>query len=500
MFKLDRRLLVLVLVLGMLLAIFGCSQTDDVTAPISMTKVQLTANRLPTPVPGMAYELWASKVDYREIADQSQVASLGQFSYLTSDTLVSFLEPGLDTVVRADGNLFTLDDDVFSYAYLLVTVEVLGAVNATPGPVVVQQRITGQADTIWMYSPLSDSLFEAIVRCNFETPTDGNSFGDGYGLWFCNYERGTLELVDTNGVTIEYVWDTLEVQTNEYGDTINFPTLYAPYPDTVWVEFDTIMYDFGQDSLPLGVDSIHFFHNGATQYILYEIDSTLPRIVKNFDGLINYDLYTHYIDLDVFSQDMYALPDPSPYGWKYKGWVVSNNIDPAAVGSFSPPAWDFISGDLLIPGYDGGLLTTGTFTQITQTDDSNPMTLEIPWEVDSGSFIDTVLLRPSFPGEDFIDPAAISAATNGVYNAPINLLPNFNNSESGTILISLEPDNMVTETTNFPLIPFGMRFPMRWPVPHPSGATFTIWTMFNWSGSAPGTNGFPKITAEFERL
>jgi hypothetical protein len=497
MFKLDSRLLVLGLVLGMLLVVISCSKTDDITAPKSMTKVRLDADRLPTPVPGMAYELWASKVAYTEISSPSQVASLGQFSYMTSDTLVTFLEPGTTPVVRADGNLFVLNDDIYAYQYLMVTIEALGQASGTPGPVVLQQRITGQADTVRMYFPLSDSLFDAIVRCNFETPTDGNSYGDGYGLWFCNYERTTLELVDTNGVTIDYVWDTLEVQTNDSGDTINFPTLYAPYPDTVWVEFDTIMYDFGKDTLPLGID-MRFIHNGATQHVVNVVDSTIPRIIKNYQGLIIYDTVTNYIDLDIFSQDMYALPDPSPYGWKYKGWVVSDNIDPAAVGRFSPPAWEFKTGELLLPGYEGGLLTTGTFTDVTAPDDDNSMTLEILWEVDSGAFIDTVLKRPTFPGEDFLDDAAIAAATNGVYtsSSQLRLLPLTDNSELGSVFISLEPNNMVTDTTNFPLIPFGMRFPSRWPV----DGFFTIWTLFNWTGSAPGTNGFPVVTAEFERL
>ncbi len=506
MSKLESRLLVLVLILGLLTVMLSCSQKDNSTTPISTTKVWLRAERLPTPVPGMAYELWASKVDVTAIANASEVQSAGQFSFMSSDTLVAFLEPEKDSlgndVVRADSNLFVFEGDLFDYSYLFVAIEDLASTSGDPGPIMLVQEITGASDTLRLRFPRHDSLFDATVRCCFETPTDGNPFSqDGYGLWFANYDAVQLVIIDTTDVTISYVWDTIQALIGEDGDTLNFASLYQAYPDTVWVEFDTVMINFGQDSLPLRLngaflypDSMNLHHATADQNIIYEVDSTIPRIVKNYDNGIAYDTTAKFVHLDTYGQDMYGLPDLSAYGWRYKGWVVADGIDPAAVGNFTPPAWDFITGELLIPGYQGGLLTTGTFTHIDQPDDHNPFTLEIEWEADSGTFIDTVLLRPSFPGEDFLDTASINAATGGVYSGPINLL----STSQGSVFVTMEPTNMVTDTTNFPLIAFCFRYPNT--IYSGFYAVNGWWPLVNYTGSATGAKGFPVVTAEIQGM
>jgi hypothetical protein len=497
MSKLYSRLLVLVFLLGLLSLFMSCSQTDDITAPKSLTKIWLDPDRLPPASVGMIYELWASKVDVREINDLSQVISAGQFSFFSSDTLITFLDETDN--VRADSNLFVINDDLFSYSYLFVSIEPRLDTIPLPGPAMLIDRVTGETDTLDLYFPQHDSLFNSTVRCNFETPTDGNRFNDGFGLWFSNYQATTDTIVDTNGVEISYYWQTILPNIDpQTGDTLNLTSLYKPYPDSVWVIFDTVMIDFGKDRLPLGIDSVHFFHNAATQMIRYEVDSTIPRVVKNYDTGIVYDTVIIPIQIDAFSQDMYGLPNLEAYGWQYKGWIVHNNILPAAVGNFTPPGWDFQTGDLLIPGYAGGLLTTGVFYDITKPDLSNPFTEVIEWEVDSGSFIDTVLKRPSYPGEDFINGAAISAATNGVYNAPIDLLPGTSNGSNGTVFVSLEPVNMVHDSTNFPLIAFGFQLPSS----ESNGFLLANgwWPLLNWTGTATGTNGFPKLKAMIQRL
>lgn len=495
MSRFDSRLLFVIVSFGLLVIALSCSQTDNVTAPKSLTKVWLTARLLPTPPTGMSYGLWVSKVAYPAIADASEVRLLGQFSYISSDTLVGFLEP--DNTVRTDTNEFKLDGDLFDYSYMYITIEDMANIQSLPGPVMLMQPVTGYSDTIRMYFPQHDSLFESIIRCNFESPTDGNRGFDGYGLWFCNYELIQREIHDTMDAEVTYGWDTIQPVTGDDGDTLNFADLYREYADSVWFEFDTSLVDFGQDSLALSLDE--YVHYGATRKVDYVADSTIPRIIKDFSGTnITLDTTVTPVLLDVFTQDMYALPDLSPYGWKYKGWVVSNNIPTNAIGTFSPPAWDFISGELLIPGYQGGLLTTGTFSNEMVSDDANPFTFEIEWAVDSGTFIDTVLKRPNFPGEDFLDPAALSAATHGVIASAFNLLPDFDNSQSGTVFVTIEPINMVSDTTNFPLIAFCRQFPGFWPVLPIGGAG--SWTLQNWTGSASGANGFPKITAEIKRL
>jgi hypothetical protein len=496
MSKLKSRLLVVIFAVGLLTILLSCSQTDDITAPKSLTKIWLSVERLPTPPVGMIYGLWASKVAYPSISQTSQVQYIGQFSYMTSDTLITFLDE--NNAVRADSNEFSFEGDLFSYDYLFITVENDTAEINLPGPVMLTQRVTGNTDTIRMFFPQQDSLWESIIRCNFETPTDNNAWNDGYGLWFCNHERIRLVITDTFSVDVSYKWDTIQAVTNAkpgdtVWDTLNFASLYGEYADTVWYEYDTTLLNFGRDTLALGING--YVHYGATQQAIRVVDSTIPRIRKDYNAdttaTDTTGLYAHVnvdtIFLDIFSQDLYAMPDLSPYGWKYKGWVVSTNIPTGAIGKFTPPAYDFTTGEVLIPGYTGGLLTTGTFTDETDYDNSDPYTLYVPWEVDSGTFIDTVAKRPRFPGEDFLDTAAMRAALHGYpslgwLGAPVAWSP-------GTIFISVEPDNMITDTTNFPLIPFYRGL----------NGIYDVYTLMNMSGVADGSKGFPKAEARIKR-
>lgn len=496
MFKLDSRLLFIIAVLGSLTLILSCSQKDNVSASKLMTKVWLSAERLPTPPEGMIYGLWVSKKAYPAITSASQVRSLGRFSYFTSDTLVAFIDE--NGVVRVDSNEFKLESDFFDFSYVFVTVEVENTNNSLPGPVMLMETITGNTDTVRMYFPEHDSLFEAIIRCTFETPTDGNRWNDGYGLWFCNYSTERRIIHDTLSASVSYVWDTIYPLIGEAGDTLNFASLYAPYPDTVWYDFDTTLVDFGRDTLALSINE--YIHYGAHMHVIYSVDSTVPRVFKEYGGHIVLDTVVRSVDLDIFSQDMYALPNLSSYGWVYKGWVVKDGLDSipkAAVGAFTPPAWDFTTGELLIPGYQGGLLTTGTFSNISDSDSWNPFTLAIPWAVDSGTFIDTVLKRPRFPGEDFLDTAALRANTHDAITAPPYLLSP-QGEQTGSVFVTIEPINMVTDTTNFPLIAFCRNLPDRWPARDPF-VTY-IWTLQSWVGTASGAHGFPKITARIKRL
>jgi len=492
----SRRILLLV-ALGLLVVVWSCDQTDDVTAPRSITKVWLSAERLPTPSPGMVYQLWAADTNVTAISGAAHVKSLGQFSYIENDTIKAFLEPAT-LLVRADSNQFNLEGDLFRYAYLLISVECLDSTPVVPGPILAMQEITGRTDTLRLRFPLSDDLWSTTVRYNMESPTDGNRWDlDGYGVWFSTYTVIRWGITDTLAATITYVWDTLDALIDpETGDTLNKPDLYKPEPDTVWFEFDTVLIDFGRDSLPLDI-SDSFVHFGARQRLIYVIDSTPPKEYKVWSIPV-IDSLVRNVTLDVFIQDDFGLPDYSEYGWRYQGWIVSDHIPDSAVGEFTPPAWNFMAGENLFPGYQGGLLTTGTFTHVDQPDDSNPFTLDIRWLVDSGGFVDTVLKRPAIPGEDFLDGEALSAATNGVINSAFNLLPAVQGSQYGTVFISLEPINRTTDTTNSPYILFSRAFPDA----YSTGGVGTVarQDMHNWSGTVSGANGMPLITARIRRL
>ena len=513
MFKFDSRLVFIISVMGLLMVALSCSQTDDITATKSVTEVWLTAERLPSAAVGMIYELWVSKVDPRNMADPdpSDVQSLGRFSYINSDTLVAFINDSGE--IRADSNLFRLDGDLFDYQYLFVAAQNLDSADEFPGPVMLLNSITGNSDTLRLYFPKHDSLFDATIRCNFETPTDGHSGSDGFGLWFSAYNFIQLQIDDTLGDDITYVDSTIYPIYDADDNILNLATLYAEYADTVWYVYDTVLLDFGRDTLALGVTLTDVplptghLHYGAKRHIIYRADSTqIPRTIKSYT--IELDTIPRYVNLDIFTQALYSLPDLSMYGWEYKGWIVSDEIEPTAIGEFTPPAWDFISGELIIPGYQGGLISTGTFTDVAKADNSNPFTGIIEWEVDSVQIdtisvdslvVDTVrytvLKRPNFPGEDFLDGDSLSVATGGVIASALDLFPVGDMSDKASVFVSIEPTNRAADSTNFPLIAFSFRFPSS----HNFGYPY-YWPLINWTGTASGANGFPKITAKIKRL
>lgn len=507
MLRSASRVLLLISALGLLAAFWGCDQTDDVTAPRSVTKVWLEAERLPTPPIGMVYELWASKANVTTMT-ADDVASLGRFSYVNCDTLEAFLDPD-SAVIRLDSNQFEFDYDLFGYRYLFVSMERATEVNDVPGPVMLMQQITGATDTIRMYFPLSDedNLGRAIVRLNMETSSDQNRRNfDGYGLWFSSYEVILWTITDTTDAFTTLKWDTLWPDISG-SDTLNKDWLTKQWPDTVWFVIDTEYVDFGRDTLPIEtaqllngapyvpVSTLWFQHVGARRNIIYEVDADTawPVIYKDIDQQA-IDSIQRSVVLDVYTQDDYGLPDYSAYGWKYQGWVVGDNLQPTWVGEFTPPAWDFRTGTNFIPGYLGGLVSTGQFTHIDSADDANPFTFSVPWVVDSGAFLDTVEKRPNVPGEDFLNTDSILQYYG--YGSRINLVPP--TGYGATAFITLEPVNRLVDSTNSPLIIFTAELPHSYSTGD-LGAAYTR-TMIPWTGTAVGSNGLPKVTARIVRF
>jgi hypothetical protein len=176
-------------------------------------------------------------------------------------------------------------------------------------------------------------------------------------------------------------------------------------------------------------------------------------------------------DYDQFTQDSFAMPDYTAYGWKYKGWVVSPYVSQTNVGAITRPAWTANNiNDSLMPGINGGLLTTGTFAKINGPDDGNP-------------YAQSSRL-PQFPGEDFI---LFPSGWNG-------LVPNATGN-SGTVFISLEPSNFVTDTTNFPLIAFTGKVPAnRFQI---TGNQVII-NMWNRTQVTDPRIGFPRIRVDIK--
>ncbi|MDZ4723080.1 MAG: hypothetical protein SGI97_04135 [candidate division Zixibacteria bacterium] len=502
----DIRFASLLTTLAAVAVFSGCSQPDDVLTPVSTTNLSLKIERLPSPPPGMVYELWVSRKPVRDTnLATSDLRSITRFSYL-KDSIESIL---LDSNYRPVTNSqFTLPADLFDFKSVFVSVE--DSANdpdpARPASIMLTDNINGQDDqTLRLNFPLSERLWSTIVRFNMEGITDNNrNLGDGSGIWFSSY-RGILDtLLDTfdieniNNSRIDEIVPIIGPP--PLRDTLNLTELKAEYVFNIINDRpDTMLIDYGPDNLLIGVDS--FQHIFIRYDSVMQADTTYPYTRRD----IRFDTRTTLktIRIDIFSQDNFGLPDYSAWGWQWKGWIV---VPPTvatpqnSLGNMTRPAWrDLTDSKNWIPGSNGGLFTTGTFTDITMADDGNPYTLQLFRGFDSTG--DSTFKVPNKPGEDFLNSAALMAD----FGIPsLNFMPNATGNV-GTVFISLEPYNRLTDTTNFPLIAFLRELPSnRNEISPPLGRVDLVQvTMFNKTSTVFGTNtgtGFPEISITFSRF
>jgi len=408
----NNRLIFLAITLISLTLYWSCSQPGDVLLEKSTTVISLTAERLPSPPEGMIYELWVAKTeDVDTSISVSDVVSMGRFSY-NDATKTYYNELGQEMA-----NRFVLNDDIYKYSKMFVSIETIVDVNNRPGPIMLIDDITNPQDNpIYLVFPESDTLHNATVTFNKETVSDRNRNNDGRGLWFCNYETGRDSTEDTLSLDINF--DSTLVDTPLYN---NMPC------SVISTTVDTVPIVYGLDTVAYGSNLRHIRVDVEYGYCT----DIIPPYYK-FDETDYGTTQANVIDLDIFNQFDFNLPDYTPFGWKYKGWVVSKAVPTSAIGELTPPVWPYHTLNYNhIPGYTGGLLTTGTFSRVDTVDDGNPYTL-------AGQKV------PPFPGEDFLDATAL------LDNLGLSSPPNLN-SDSGTAFISLEPANFTTDTTNFPL-------------------------------------------------
>jgi len=95
---------------------------------------------------------------------------------------------------------------------------------------------------------------------------------------------------------------------------------------------------------------------------------------------------------------------------------------------------------------------------------------------------------PDFPGDEFFNVPNQSGGT-----GQLDLLQD---GGEGTVFISLEPDNFVMDSTNFPLIPFLRKFPATMP----SLDDIQQETMDNLTETNDPYWGFPKVSVEVRRF
>jgi len=401
---------------------FGCSQPDDILSPVSLTTLTLSAQLLPDAPDGMAYELWAVKL----VGADTTNTSLGKFDYNQAEKKFT----DLAGVEREDKNVFSLKDDIYSYDWIAISVEAIaGDDEAVPGPTMLWDLVTDPSnDQIDLRFPFSDSMWFATCRYNMQTVSDTDRYANaGVGLWFSTYIRINTVLLDT------IIFDSVTIDT----DCVN--EINGRTDTTVTFIMDILNPRIDTHKIVFGIDT--FLHIGFQYDRKIETFTHPPYCTTEVEFYVQTsppDTVTY----DQFTQDDFALWDYSDFGWHYKGWVVSPSISDAGAsqGNFTLPAWGHtITGKDALPGYEGGLISTGTFNNIDQPDD------------DGGKYAIGPRVPP-YPGDEFF-----VGLPNGVAG-PLDLVPESDGNQ-GVVFISLEPDNFVTDTTNFPLIIFFDQLP-----------------------------------------
>ncbi len=467
----------------LLAALFiGCTQKDDIVTPVSQSVLALNPQNLPTPPSGMVYELWISKETVRGTDfDLAQAVSLGRFSYVSNDSVRTFL----DAAGSPRDSVFKLSGDFQSFRSVFVGLHrTADAAGTAPGAIMLIAYIPSSTDIpIRMVFPQADSLWQATCRYNLEGVSDNNrGTNDAHGVWFSSYRTVSFQFPDTTAIVIDSsALDTIKpIICTGSTDTCNIDSLKAEYPYSVSnYHVETKRVIFPNDSLILGIDS--FMHTGVRFTLIRKADSSYPYTRRKLT-YSSVAITPRTLALDIFSQDEFGLPIVSEWGWKYAGWALTPHILPSAqVGAFTPPAWPYETyNGTWIGGGNGGMIPTGTFANINAPDDANPFSLND--------------YLPPFPGEDFLNAGSL---TDSLGVTDVNLMPT-SNGNVGSILVSLEPDNRLTTKTNFPLIAFVGKLPVR---TDSIGFASVAFNMINGTSTLLGNQAysFPIITVDVKR-
>lgn len=554
---------------------FGCSQPDDVIAPISETDLTLSPDRLPTLPDSMVYYFWA--IDSSSDPDAYLIGN-----FIWNNELYRFYD--LDSNVI--DSVWDVEYDILDpfYKYVAITIEKIGDLPIgsvisvdSIGPIMLKDTLIDPEESpVKMVYPV-DLWLGTGFFC-VETPTDSNSNDhEASGLWFAEYLYDRIKYADTSNVQfrfiqgsetvpreliIEYLdsdtsyWDctfyqfgncvgsTQVVDTDSIDDgnydfiyvdvfdadtsVLVYPNGFEAAPETLSVEvllstLDTLQITSIQpvvDSHYTLVDTLvkdSFVHTRITfDFVTAPVNITgspidttitLYRLNGDSSGFDSYDstfrilpftdynhelVYTQYIDsqfilVDKFLQSFMDVPDLVGTKWHYKGWALSPYLQPkSSFGSLNKPVWnEFFMQQELAPN-DGGLITTGSFKSFRGPDDSNPY---------SGN-----KRVPSVPGEDFL--YNLPAGVDSVYFANNSL---GDSSSTGTVMITVEPDNYTNDWANFPLVYFTGTFPPYYEVSDTTeheqfqlgDPTFTMTNRF--SAVNGSSTGFPAVYVKIAR-
>lgn len=436
-----RHLLFLLVVTGVLLITFGCSQKDDVIQPKKMATITLQPFQLPTLDTLYAYELWMVTID----GGDSAYTSLGKFLW----------DNYWNRFTDLDGNVVSGSFDVpqpwYDYDRIMVTIENRDdpdLLNPSGTILLVDEVIDPTRRPIKLQFP--GDLSKALGTFFVATPTNDTVYTDALddvdeakGLWLCSRTLSPRDMRDTLGI------DSFSVRMSE-------PDTARKYqPDIIgidgWVLQDSVMVVIGYDTFLdhkrieiTYIDSVDTNHD----YIL-DIYPTMTPVVVHW--------YYQYLS------PMENIPDIKPYGWRYNAWVL---LDPVYDGSLDLKK--------MVPfGYDGQWRWTGDTTW-------GVLPLGAFYRPDSADLANSHISNrevPNFPGEDFVAGPDLARFSSLNLRQPVQ-------GFWGSIVVGMEPDPAnvtIDPDRNFPLM--FMADSLR------SGldqdAARTPWPLHNWNQYLP---------------
>lgn len=407
----------------------GCTQSDDIVTPVTSTEITLEAQRLPALPNDMIYELW--------VADSRDAVSLGKFWW--DDQARTFL----DSAGNARSSTFVLDGDLLSYLAIFVSVENIPDTNGNRfGPIMLYDVVTNPADQdIQLQFPQFDSLWQALVYFNVQTASDSspNTSGNGRGIWLSRYAGRNFLITDT--VAISWTDSVYEVSippndSLRYPCSVAYDSVITQVVEMPGCAFTYRLTDSGhRDTLR------HTFvkwQRDMCTSVNNTADTMLDTITQPIPSFV---ISTHSYIRDEYDNSQCILPNISQFGWKYRAWVMTPNVDTADLAAkwkFTAPFWQYKLGGGVnyIPGDAGYLFPVCSFDSLFgPSDDGSPYSLP-------------GITLPCVPGTDFIYQSAMQA-TFGIDS--LQVLPAATGNV-GSVLLTVEPTNYSHDTTNFPLI------------------------------------------------
>ena len=316
---------------------------------------------------------------------------------------------------------------------------------------------------------------------SLETPTDGDFDDDGSGVWFAIYSTGSIRTQDTTNV---FVSSSTQLARDTVNDTSTLDTLGidsvvpVTYNRYSRFNFDTLVINTVRPFfhvVPInnsGVDDTVIF-GGPTN----DRDTVIYGSGMNFFMELAYDtLQSVSRTIHQFQNGFSDLPSLAGTGWHYKGWILGPG---KGTGQAKFRRMNFADNKEFNWQEEGRLLfSTGIFldslvdsSTIVSVDTINfggdsiqVRTLrkyvgEIGYhtvgsEPNPWASVNRAVMPP-FPGEDFILTGSITDLNTalGVTSGPADPYE-FTETASDTaiVFISVEPDNYMDSTANFPLI------------------------------------------------